>query len=95
MRPASLANLVHLDDIAAHVLAAHGHDIGAAPSREQQQRESEPRLRADRMMRLELRDLFFDPRVDSGRPGADGLDLGGRVVGAHAFLDGDRHQHLD
>ena len=49
----------------ADVLAPHADDIAAPLCGVEQQREREARLGADRMMRLELRDLVVGPSVES------------------------------
>src|SRR6516225_41700 len=57
--------LLHREHAVLDVLAAHA-DYVAAPLRGvEQERERESRLAADGMMRLELRDLVFGPRVES------------------------------
>src|SRR5262245_55572372 len=57
--------LLYGEHALANVLAAHAQDIAAPLCGVEQQREREARLRADRMMRLKLRDLFLAPRVES------------------------------
>src|SRR5262245_6048506 len=53
--------LFHMQHAVANVLAAHLDDIAAALRREEQQRESEPRLAADRMRGLKGGDFCFGP----------------------------------
>src|SRR5262249_20527134 len=71
----------------ADVLAAHAHHIAAPLCGVEQQREREARLRADRMMRLELRDLIFRPRVESVALDGRELDVCRRVGAQVAALD--------
>src|SRR5262245_6458484 len=65
--------LFHCERAIADVLAAHADHVGAPLRGVEQEREREARLRADRMMRLELRDLFFGPCVKS--VALDGCEL--------------------
>ena len=57
--------LFHRQHAVADMLAAHAHHIAAPLRRVEQQCEREARLGADRMMRLELRDLVIGPSVES------------------------------
>src|SRR5262249_19569219 len=61
------------------VLAPHADDVAPALCGVEQQREREPRLRADGMMRLELRDLLFVPRGEAVRFSARHPYANGRI----------------
>ena len=61
------------------VLAAHADDIAAPLRGVEQQRQREARLGADRMMRLELRDLVLGPSVESVALDRAQLDVPRRV----------------
>src|SRR6184192_659573 len=65
--------LFHCERAVADVLAAHADHVGAPLRGVEQEREREARLRANGMMRLELRNLFFGPCVKSVAP--DGCEL--------------------
>src|SRR6516165_8019552 len=71
--------LLHMQPAVADMLPPHLDDIASALRGVEQERERKARLRADRMMRLELRDLVFVPRVESVALNGALLDVGGRV----------------
>src|SRR5262249_11213608 len=78
--------LPHREHAALDVLAAHADHVGAPLYGIEQEREREARLRADWMMRLELRDLFLGPRVESVALDGRELDVCGRVGAQVAAL---------
>src|SRR5262249_15260692 len=87
--PHRLAGLLlfhHMQPAVLEVLAAHANHIGTALPGVEQQCEREARLRADRMMRLELLDLIFRPRVESVALDKCELDVCGRVAAQVAAL---------
>src|SRR5262245_39214857 len=57
--------LLHVQRAVLDVLPSHADHIAAPLAGIEQQREREAWLRADRMMRLELRDLFLGPRMEA------------------------------
>src|SRR5262245_65143270 len=79
--------LLHREHAVANVLPSHADHIGAPLSGVEQQREREPRLAADRMMRLELRDLVLGDRVESVALDRALLDVCGRVAAQVAALE--------
>src|SRR5262249_22154952 len=79
--------LFHYERAVADVLAAHADHIAAALCGVEQKREREVRLRADWMMRLELRDLVFGPRMESVAIDRWQLDVGRRVRAQVGALD--------
>src|SRR5262245_44835016 len=79
--------LLHHERAVADVLAAHAYHVGAPLRGIEQQREREARLRADGMIRLELRDLVFRPRVESVALDRALLDVCGRVRAQVAALE--------
>src|SRR6516164_6358920 len=74
-------------DAVADVLASHLDYVGAPLRGVEQQREGEARLRADRMMCLELCDLVLIPRVESVALDRALLDVCRRVRAQVAALE--------
>src|SRR5262245_4762176 len=79
--------LLHREHAALDMLPPHADYVGAPLCGVEQEREREARLRADGVMRLELRDLFLGPRVESIALDCARLDVGGRVGAQVAALD--------
>src|SRR5262249_18671589 len=80
--------LAHGDALALHVLPAHANDVAAPLAGVERKRQCEPRLAAERMTRLELRDLILAPSVVALAVAATiALDAQGRIAGDHADLD--------
>src|SRR5215471_2576003 len=77
--------LLHMQPAVADMLPPHLDDIASALRGVEQQRE--PRLRADWMMRLELRDLGVGPAMESVALDRALLDVGGRIGAQVAALD--------
>src|SRR6516225_9801130 len=71
----------------ADVLAAHARHVGAALRGVEQQRERKARLRADGIVRLELRDFVIGPSMESVALDGCELDVCGRVGAQVAALD--------
>src|SRR5262245_20972067 len=69
------------------VMRAHLDHIAAALAGVEDQREGKPRLGADRMRRLECRDLGLGPTLVSGGLHLHALDAERRIVGHAAVAD--------
>src|SRR5262249_273501 len=79
--------LVDGEHAVVDVMRAHLDDVAAALTGVEDQRKGEPRLAADRPVRLESRDLAFRPAlVTPGLP-LDALDAERRIVGDAALAD--------
>ena len=80
--------LSNVDEPVVNVLTAHaGHIADSLPGIEQQS-ERQARLRADRVLVLEARNIRFAPSLPSlfAQPGA--LDANSRVIGSDSYLNG-------
>src|SRR5262249_14414748 len=79
--------LLHREHAIFNMLAAHANHIAATLRGIEQQREREPWLRTDWMMRLELLDLVFRPCVESVALDRRELDVCGRIGSQMPALD--------
>src|SRR5262249_30388478 len=77
------------------VLPPHANDVAAPLRSVKPEPERKASLAADRIRRLELRNLVLGPGVMPTRARKLALDAGGRVVVGQSMLDAVRHQMPD